>query len=93
MRYDAPQIGDVVRSMAGHDKGRLFAVVGLDGSGYALLADGRTRTLEKPKKKKLRHIRPPGRLPASCETARALRRALSAIQAGVEGAEAPDGQA
>lgn len=47
---------DIVLSLAGRDKGRLFFVLETDGV-YALIADGRTRRLEKPKRKKLRHLR------------------------------------
>ena len=47
--------GDVVRSLAGRDKGRLFFVVECDET-YAILADGRLRKLEKPKRKKRKHV-------------------------------------
>lgn len=49
------KIGCAALSKAGRDKGRFFAVVGVDGE-YALLADGMLRKLEKPKRKKLRHL-------------------------------------
>ena len=48
---------DVVASLCGRDKGALMMVVGLDSEGYAFLCDGRLRKIEKPKRKKLRHIR------------------------------------
>ncbi len=47
---------DIIVSLAGRDQGRLFYVLETDGS-YALLADGKTRKLENPKRKKLKHIR------------------------------------
>ena len=47
--------GDVVVSLAGRDKGKLFFVLNTDGQ-FAILADGKVRKLEKPKRKKLRHI-------------------------------------
>ncbi len=47
-------ISDVVVSTAGHDKGQLFYVVGCDPK-YLTLADGKGRTLEKPKQKKRIH--------------------------------------
>ncbi len=50
------QKADVVRSMAGRDKGRLFFVLET-ADGFALLADGKIRKLEKPKRKKTKHIR------------------------------------
>ncbi len=51
------QKGTVVVSTAGHDKGLYFAVVGVDGENgqYLLLADGKTRLITKPKKKKIKH--------------------------------------
>lgn len=49
-------------SLAGHDKNSIYAVVAEEGS-MVLLADGRTRTLEKPKKKNQKHIRRIGNLP------------------------------
>lgn len=48
--------GRVVISSAGHDKGRFMLVVGADG-GRILLADGKERKLEHPKKKNIRHVR------------------------------------
>lgn len=50
------EIGHVVRSAAGHDRGGLFLVVGIDGE-YLLLADGKARRTEKPKRKKRKHVR------------------------------------
>jgi len=47
---------DLVISLAGHDSGTLFYVVGTDGP-YVLLADGKGRKLEHPKRKKLKHVR------------------------------------
>ena len=49
------QKADVVRSMAGRDSGSLFYVTETDGV-FAHIADGRGRRLEKPKKKKLKHL-------------------------------------
>ena len=44
-------------SKAGHDKGRTFVVLG-EEKEYYFLADGKTRRLEKPKKKKKMHVQP-----------------------------------
>ena len=42
-------------SMAGHDKGKTY--LALPGEeNYYLLCDGKTRSLEKPKKKKEKHV-------------------------------------
>ena len=48
-------ISDVVLSTAGRDQGELFYVIEADET-YVMLANGKDRTLEKPKRKKLRHI-------------------------------------
>ena len=48
-------IADVVMSTAGRDQGKLFYVIGTDPV-YLTLANGTDRTLEKPKRKKRRHI-------------------------------------
>lgn len=49
-------IGWIVRAQAGRDKGGCFCVVGCQEEGHLLLADGRGRTVQKPKRKKLRHV-------------------------------------
>ena len=47
--------GSLVYSRAGRDKGTLFLVLKRDGE-FVYLADGDTRQVENPKKKKLKHI-------------------------------------
>ena len=47
-------ISDVIISTAGRDKGNIFYCVGID-ENYLLLANGKDRTLEKPKRKKRMH--------------------------------------
>ena len=52
-------LGQLVVSLAGRDKGCVCAVVGNpDDEGYVLIADGRIRKVETPKKKKLKHLKP-----------------------------------
>lgn len=48
--------GRFVRSLSGRDKGMILVVVGVTDEGYLLLADGKTRKLETPKKKKQKHV-------------------------------------
>ena len=50
-------LGRVAVSTAGRDRRRAFLVVGLSGDGYVLLCDGILRKMERPKKKKLKHVR------------------------------------
>ena len=47
-------ISDVVTSTAGRDKGKLFYVIDCD-EVFLKLANGKDRTLEKPKLKKRKH--------------------------------------
>lgn len=49
--------GQVVISKAGRDAGTLLAVLEVEPP-WAVLADGRRRPLERPKRKKLRHLSP-----------------------------------
>lgn len=46
----------VVYSRAGHDKGKCFAVVGIADDAHVLIADGKSRRVTKPKRKKLKHL-------------------------------------
>ena len=46
---------DIVRSDAGRDRGKLFIVLAVEGE-YLLLADGKSRKVESPKRKKRRHV-------------------------------------
>ena len=50
------QKSDIVMSLNGRDAGKFFFVIDTKGV-YALLADGKGRRLEKPKNKKLKHLR------------------------------------
>ena len=54
-RLSDHNIADVVISTAGRDQGKLFYVIGTDPV-YLTLANGKDRTLEKPKRKKRKHI-------------------------------------
>lgn len=49
-------IGKVVRSKAGRDVDHLYVVIGQLDSDYVLIVNGKTKTLEKPKKKKIKHL-------------------------------------
>ena len=45
----------MARSLAGHDKGKVYVVLS-DSGGLLSLADGRLRTLDRPKNKKMIHV-------------------------------------
>lgn len=47
--------GQFARSLAGHDKGRLYIILRTEGE-YVSLTDGKHRTVEGPKRKKKKHV-------------------------------------
>ena len=48
-------ISDVVKATAGRDQEKLFYVVGMDEQ-FLLLANGKDRPLDRPKRKKRKHV-------------------------------------
>lgn len=46
---------NIVRSDAGRDRGKLFFVLAVEGE-FLLLADGKSRKVEAPKRKKRKHV-------------------------------------
>ena len=55
MRINIVETGMLAKSKAGHDKGRLYVIYDVDET-YVYLVDGRIRTIDKPKKKKQKHV-------------------------------------
>ena len=47
--------GQLARSLAGRDKGRLYIILEAGGE-YVSLADGKYRTADRPKRKKKKHV-------------------------------------
>ena len=47
---------DIIESLAGRDKGKFFYVIDVE-ENFVLIADGKGRKLENPKRKKLKHVR------------------------------------
>lgn len=52
-----PAMGRVAFSKAGRDKGKIFIVVGIINEDFVLIADGDLRPMERPKKKRLKHLK------------------------------------
>ncbi len=50
-------IGQLVKSLAGRDKGRHYLVIGVEGRNL-LLSDGQNRPVMQPKKKNPKHLQP-----------------------------------
>ena len=76
---------DIVRCTRGRDEGRLFLVMEA-GDGYVLLADGRHRRVEAPKRKNPKHVQRIGRCSREALgetlTNKALYRMMAAFAAG-----------
>lgn len=70
----------MVRPLCGRDQGGIQTVLRIE-DGYALIADGKRRPLERPKRKNPRHIAVTGDTldEQAMATNRALRRALAGI--------------
>ena len=56
MKEQTLETGAIVLSRAGRDSGRVFVVIEVLDSEYVLMADGQLRTLDRPKKKKRKHL-------------------------------------
>lgn len=52
----SPTLGQIVYSKAGRDAGQAFILVGIVDEAYVLISDGDLRRIEKPKKKKVKHL-------------------------------------
>lgn len=50
------QLGQIVCSKMGRDKGKYFIVVEIIDKEYVYLVDGNIRKISKPKKKKIKHL-------------------------------------
>ncbi|HEY9060285.1 MAG TPA: KOW domain-containing RNA-binding protein [Pseudobacteroides sp.] len=49
-------IGQVVYSKAGRDAGRKFIIISIPDESYVYISDGDLRKIEKPKRKKAKHL-------------------------------------
>lgn len=52
-------MNDIVISLCGHDEGKYYVLL-YEKEGYGYLVDGKRKTLNSPKKKKLKHIKHTG---------------------------------
>lgn len=75
----------IVRSRAGRDRDEWFVVLSVEGD-FAWVANGKSRTLARPKRKRLKHLAQTGRRldPPQLATDRQLRLALSKYAACCE---------
>ena len=81
---------NIVISTAGRDKGEVFFVLATEGD-FLLLADGKTRPVERPKRKRRKHVKLyrsdggslSGRIRSSEQiTNSELRKAIAALRGG-----------
>jgi ribosomal protein L14E/L6E/L27E len=50
-------IGRLAYSLSGRDKDKLFIILGIINKDYVFISDGELRPTEKPKKKKIKHLK------------------------------------
>ncbi len=49
-------VGQLVKASCGRDQGKLFFIVKIVDKDYVLISDGKSRKLDKPKLKKIKHL-------------------------------------
>ena len=83
-----PKPYDIVMSLAGHDRGKLYMVTGAEGERL-LLRDGKLRKETNPKSKSPKHVRLVAEGAVPPETDRDIRQTLAQA---AESAAAKEGQ-
>lgn len=53
-----PTVGQAVVSTMGHDEKRVYLVVAVASPEFVLCVDGKARSLDKPKTKRHKHVKP-----------------------------------
>ena len=56
MNNNSITVGALVKSLAGREKDEIFVIIGVVDDQYVLIANGKNRTIKKPKKKKIKHL-------------------------------------
>ena len=74
--------GTVVIASAGKEKGGYFVVTEVLDQRYVLIADGKRRPIEKPKKKNVNHLKRTNSVIDEIETNRQLRIILNSYRGG-----------
>ena len=69
-------VGQIVKAKAGREKNSFFIIIAVD-EAYAYICDGKSRKLDKPKKKKLIHLAPTSTVAQRFSTNREVRKSLS----------------
>ena len=83
--------GMLAQSKAGHDQGCWYIVLNIEGTS-AFLVNGKNRTMDFPKKKKIKHLQPMDQIPVNLQekllkeevwTNEEIKRALKLAQPGL----------
>jgi len=74
--------GTVVIALAGKEKGGFYAVIDTVDRRHVLIADGKHRPIEKPKKKNISHLRRTNTVIDEISTNRQLRTFLNRFHIG-----------
>ncbi|MGN0817948.1 MAG: hypothetical protein ACI4L9_03165 [Candidatus Coproplasma sp.] len=56
MKVTQPSVGGICESLQGKDKGTPYVIVGILAGLFVLVADGKRKTLGRPKRKNLKHL-------------------------------------
>lgn len=51
------KVGDIVKSLKGHDTDRIYLVVAVLNEDFILVSDGKYRKLDNPKQKRVKHVK------------------------------------
>lgn len=86
------QIGRVVTSRCGRDRGQAYVIVGNLDQRHVLLSNGSSRPSERPKKKNIKHLIVHDKLLDSVKD-ESIRWALARLGEGENRAEAREGDA
>ena len=57
MLSEKTRVGQVTRCTSGRDTNRLFFIIKIIDSKYVLISDGKKRKLDRPKLKKVKHLK------------------------------------
>ena len=79
------EVGRVVMSKQGRDRDRCFVILSVVDDQYVMMADGLTRKLDHPKRKKVKHLASKAR-----ENGRTCRTARVSAGAGQRSAQAAE---
>ena len=72
-------VGMMARSLAGHDKGKVYMVLDVK-EPFVYLVDGKIRTLDHPKKKRIKHVQVDRHIPEWIQKEEIFRIRMSSVE-------------